>query len=527
MTSRTTAAHPPRPRRVLGRALAAVFCVLTVGLATAGPAGAHAELVDTTPVSGAQLDTAPASIVLRWNEPVQTGVEQLHLIAADGTPTSIDVTVSSGEQTTATLTPADTLGNGSWTVSWKVVSADGHLIGGAYAFVVGDGTATIADGVAASTGRFDRSDRVAETFAWTAVLFAAGALLARRRGVAQLVALAAAAVAVYRVWWLAEGYGSGVWRVITDVGEAASSAATAASGVVLFAAATLTGVWSRRLLVTAGVMFVGQGMFSGHHLDLDGMLAGPALVAHLAHLFAGALWMASVVALLFDRSTEQLRGAARRGSVSIAVLLPSALALSAFLAWPFGADDGAWFMNLVVKSAFVGVALAFGAWHHRRVLANQHVGFGSVAVELMVMAAVLGAAATLTQHVPGAIAQQRAQSTALNQGVVDTASESFTVSFDDGSTGVLELVPSAGYPSVWMLTLTDPAGAALPAVDLSVEASNLRGGVEALPVELAGAGDHWMGTNTIPFAGSWQVAIAVYLDQFTVVNAVTTLEFTQ
>jgi copper transport protein len=201
------------------------------------------------------------------------------------------------------------------------------------------------------------------------------------------------------------------------------------------------------------------------------------------------------------------------------------LVLTATLAWPWQDAGRDWWVNLLVKSALVGAAFALGAWHHRRVRAGSDIGWASVVAEVAVMATVLAAAATLTQHTPAAVVAQRAAVTAAGSTADEAVGPAtYPLSFDDGSTGELELVPRAGNESMWMLTLTGADGKPLAAQTVAVGIANPRAGVEQLAVTLDGMSDHWMGANTIPFAGSWSVAVAVYLDEFTVVNANTTME---
>ena len=524
-------------------AVAITFAVLLLG---APSASAHAELVTTSPSADERLVTPPATVTLSWNEPVQTGAEQLHLISADGERVPVDVDVASTSTTTATITPSSPLSDGSWTVSWKVVSSDGHLIGGAYAFAVGDARAAVATGVAASTGQVDTTDRAVEALSWLGVLIAAGAAIAGRRRIAGVIAVLAGVAAAHRFMTLSSSYGSDPLQLITVVGEAASVTAVFASAVAVLSSVISPVRCRRPLLVAAGGLFVAQGMFSGHHLDLVGVAAGPALVAHLAHLFAGGLWTASIVALLFDRSPEQLVAASRRSTVAVAVLFPSALVLSLLLAWPLGDEGSDWFTNLVVKSALVAVAFILGAWHHRRVRGAGRIGLATIAVEVAVMAAVLGAAATLTQHVPGAVEAQRTKNAAQMAAVLEAArstpatpgastdgaapmtvakAQKIPLRFDDGTTGVLELDARSGTPTMWMLTLTDASGSPQAAESVAVTAGNTRAGVESLEVRLDGSASHWMGTNTIPFAGSWTISVAVFIDAFTVTNADATVTF--
>ena len=96
-------------------------------------ASAHATLIRSEPADGAVLDEAPQRLVLTFNEPVSPLV--LRLIAADGTATPLDRVTLADQTVTVDLPPA--LGDGSYVASWRVVSADGHPIGGSVVFSVG------------------------------------------------------------------------------------------------------------------------------------------------------------------------------------------------------------------------------------------------------------------------------------------------------------------------------------------------------------------------------------------------------
>lgn len=106
------------------------------------PAFAHAELLETTPQDGAVLDTAPDTVELRFNEPVQVVEDAMRLFPGDGTP---EVLTAHTSNTTVIIDfPAD-LGDGAYALAYRVVSADGHPIGGALTFQVGHGDYTAPD----------------------------------------------------------------------------------------------------------------------------------------------------------------------------------------------------------------------------------------------------------------------------------------------------------------------------------------------------------------------------------------------
>jgi len=116
-----------------------VAAVAGVLVGPAQPAYAHAQLVGTTPANGARLDTAPAEVVLRFSERVLLVPDGVRLLDATGAvrgagPARIEP--STPEEVRLPM-PAG-LGTGTYTVAWRVVSADSHPIHGAFAFGVGD-----------------------------------------------------------------------------------------------------------------------------------------------------------------------------------------------------------------------------------------------------------------------------------------------------------------------------------------------------------------------------------------------------
>jgi copper transport protein len=115
--------------------------VLLVGLAAAPAAFAHASLVKAEPADGAMLAEPPARLTLTFNEPVSPLV--MRLIGPSGEVIAPEV---SAENTVVTLTPPR-LRQGSYALSWRVVSADGHPVGGAVLFAVGQASATAAPGL--------------------------------------------------------------------------------------------------------------------------------------------------------------------------------------------------------------------------------------------------------------------------------------------------------------------------------------------------------------------------------------------
>lgn len=107
----------------------------------AAPALAHAELLRTTPADGETLSRQPGEVRLVFDEPVRAEFDPVKV--TDGGGDRVD----DGEADTLTGDPdvvvatLEQLPAGSYTVEWRVTSADGDPISGEYGFSVGESAA--------------------------------------------------------------------------------------------------------------------------------------------------------------------------------------------------------------------------------------------------------------------------------------------------------------------------------------------------------------------------------------------------
>ncbi len=119
-------------------------------LAGAGPAGAHATVVTSSPADGARLAAAPPEVTVDFDEGVSLGAGYARVLGADGV--QVDTGGASVTDDVLTIPLRGDLPDASYVVTYRVVSADSHPVSGAYAFVVGDGELTPATDVAAGPG---------------------------------------------------------------------------------------------------------------------------------------------------------------------------------------------------------------------------------------------------------------------------------------------------------------------------------------------------------------------------------------
>ena len=123
-----------RPARA---ALAAVALGLLAVGAWASPAAAHASLVSVDPADGARLDESPDVVRLTFSEHVSADLGGVQVLDSDGDQVQEGAARVDGATVEVDLAPD--LPDGTYVISYRVVSADGHPVRGASVFGVGPG----------------------------------------------------------------------------------------------------------------------------------------------------------------------------------------------------------------------------------------------------------------------------------------------------------------------------------------------------------------------------------------------------
>jgi methionine-rich copper-binding protein CopC len=125
----------PHPAvRLLGGALATAALLLGPG-ATA--ASAHDRLVGITPAGDVPVATSPAHVAVELTRPPQALGTQVVVSGPDGGQASEGAVELRG--TTVIQPLRDDLPAGTYTVQWRVTSADGHPLAGTSTFAVAAG----------------------------------------------------------------------------------------------------------------------------------------------------------------------------------------------------------------------------------------------------------------------------------------------------------------------------------------------------------------------------------------------------
>ena len=102
---------------------------------------AHASIVTSSPALETAVPTSPAKVQIQFSEPVQLlqGTD-LRVVDDRGDPVTIGAgSVSPTDSSLIEIRLKQQLSNGTYTVLYKVVSADSHIVAGARAFAIGPG----------------------------------------------------------------------------------------------------------------------------------------------------------------------------------------------------------------------------------------------------------------------------------------------------------------------------------------------------------------------------------------------------
>ncbi|MEU9308205.1 copper resistance protein CopC [Streptomyces sp. NPDC048256] len=124
------------------RMLVLLFLAVTGALlAGAGPASAHAALTGSDPAQGVVVDKAPTQVSLTFSETVSMNDDSLRVLDPKGT--RVDTGKPSEiSGTTYAVQLHSGLPDGTYTVTYQVVSADSHPVAGAYTFSIGSPSET-------------------------------------------------------------------------------------------------------------------------------------------------------------------------------------------------------------------------------------------------------------------------------------------------------------------------------------------------------------------------------------------------
>jgi copper transport protein len=508
-------------------------------------AHAHAVLLESSPAANAVLDDAPEQVVLRFNEPIRPAVVRL-LQAAD--ETSVELQTVEVTDTELRVPLRSGLPDGSYVLSYRVTSADGHAVVGSFVFAIGaPGTSAPLDAAGDSEKFWAAAGVVARAVWYGSLLLAAGLALflgvlpvptdlrpPLRQALAWLAVLGLAACLAMLGATGGTLYGgrpdallhAEPWRIALG-SPVAVSVAAAVPGLAVLAVAARRASRHERLALLVGALLVAASFaLSGHAAT-----SGPAWItrpALMLHALGAAYWMGGFAPLLValrrlprENTLVLLRAFSAGAVVAVACLLLAGVVLAALQVRTPGAlvttDYG---RLLLLKLALVVLLLVLGALN-RLVLtpalerrAQAIAGLRrTIGADLALAAGVVALTAGLgSVPPPRALAEQAAAHAHASHAPRDYTARATA----QGYQLTLVATPAGIGENRIDLYLTDghghPVGAkaaemsfALP--ELGVEA--LRAGTAALEP------GHFRGRVELPLAGDWQVQADLLIDDFT------------
>lgn len=481
-------------------------------------ARAHASLLSSQPADGAMLAQAPAAATLTFNEPVS--VQALRLIGPDATTTVLPMPNAS-----ATLTVAlPALAQGTHLLSWRVISADGHPVGGSLIFSVGritgppaaatDTPAALKAGIvvlriAIYLGLFVGVGG-AVFGAWIAPLTAA----AQRAVTAALLVGLIASVPALGLQGL-DSLGAPLRALAQAAPWQAGLRSSYALSLALAALAMLLALAGtrRKLLALGALALVGAALAASGHASTapPQWLMRPTVFAHAV---AVALWVGSLLPLCAALGRPD-RTALARFSALITVPVLVLLASGFGLAWRqidriATLPQTAYGRILIAKLALVAVLLLLAAVNRAALTRPALAGSAraitwlrrSIAAEIVLALAILGVVA-LWRFTPP-------------PRVLALAEPAFVHLHDVRAMADLTLTPGRAGPVKATLRLLREDFTPLPAKEVTLTLSDPAAGIEAMtrPARSAGDGTWQADGFHLPVGGRWEVRIEVLVSDF-------------
>jgi copper transport protein len=406
------------------RTLAAA-AVIFAAAGAAPAAWAHARVLSTVPEDGSVLATSPAHVTIRFDEPVR--VLGGTVVVANNGKRSVAAGKPRLRRSTVTI-PLRRLGDGDYTVRWRVLSDDGHTIEGVFAFAVGSGRGTPK--AALTAGGPDMTRQViSRWFFFAGLLVAVGVALfvppawrpaLRAAGVnAGERALLPVAFAGFLLAFL----GAATLIPRHDPGSTRFGLTYEIGGIVAVVGATLSAIALIDRRLGRGAFLCALALLpipsvAGHAFDRGQWPRPINVAADILHVGAASVWIGGLLALAIGlprirrlASEQRTRFAAalvpRLSSialVSVAVIAATGLIrafseLSAFSQlWSTGYGRA-----ILIKSVLLLALVALGWINRSRLVPALQLDAlrRHVAAELVLLAGIVIAVAFLTDLAPG------------------------------------------------------------------------------------------------------------------------------
>ena len=535
--------------------------VAAIALTAVPSAFAHAILQESTPANGAVVRRSPQAVSLRFNEPVETAFGSIRVYDCAGKRVDSGK-ITRPDRRSVSVPIGGTLPRGTYTATWRVISADSHPVAGAFTFSVKEASSGSCRNVFASAGTpgwIDALFKAARAFDFALILLVVGgatalavvlrtattdlrARLYRILSVLGLALVVAGMLCIVLQGAVAGGFGlreAFRWNTVDAVLQTRFGKAFLFQ--IVFAAAVaplaLAAGQKRNALLGAVVLVPAVGLLptlsAAGHARTSGKLA---FAADLAHIMAGSVWVGglafTVLALLRARE-ERWPLAARAvpvfsmlavGSVALLILAGSVRGYEEIVPSGVGARhvpraiwDGVWHTTygqlLLAKILLVLPLLGLGAYNNRFAVPRLKKQIASVleqrrflraaGAELTIMAVIVGVTAVLVTEPP---AKASIKPPKLFNTTVPLGNLELNMTIEPARTG-----PNV----IHIYTFTQrgvPAPTAAAKLSATLPGKNL--GPLRIPLQRIGPFHYTVSGATFPYAGDWQLTIEARRGEF-------------
>ncbi|MCX5462987.1 copper resistance CopC/CopD family protein [Alcaligenes parafaecalis] len=505
---------------------------------------AHASLVASSPDSGAILSQHPRTVSLSFNESVSPLL--MKLIRPDGSTESLEEPRMQNNGLELALPPLED--QGTYGLSWRVISADGHPVGG---------TLTFSVGVPSSANQLDSNgnDPVRNSLIWLSRLLGylglftgiAWALYraqiststdsAVRPGRLSPIMLALGAIALLLNLGLVGVDALDLPLSALLSGTAWKTAASTSMGLAVLlgwtalACAALS--WTlphpkkqKWLAVLALILLGGSLAASGHASTAEpAWLSRPSVWLHVV---AVTLWIGSFLPLAYTlKQGQESRLLAMFSRWIPAVLLILTLSGAALIYVQFDQLSSLWESAygqvLGIKLILVALLLGLGAYNRYRLTQavlqqDSHARQAMrrvIRLEYLLVVLILAVVALWRfTPPPRALAQLAAPSISTH------------VHTDAGMADLIYLPASAQHPASLTVALYEADFSPLKAQEVEVIFSNPQAGVESIsfPAQPTLQNQWEVSTIELPHLASWNIRIQVLISDFERIHLDTTLD---
>ncbi len=507
------------------------------------PLYAHASLTASTPQAGEVLPTAPRSVTLSFNESVSPLV--MRLIHPDGSTQALNEAQAQNQNVELALPALQA--EGSYGVSWRVISADGHPVGGTLMFSIGAPSTTALDGENTHPLRngviwLSRLLGYLGLFigiGWTlykAKIHTVGGLYVQQRHYAW-TALAVAALALLLNLGLVGVDALDLAPSALLTGTVWTTAAATSMGVAVMlgwaSLACAAGSWlSKRTsgqawLATAAVFILGASLSASGHASTatPAWLSRPAVWLHVVAL---TLWIGSLLPLAFAlKQQQESRLLAHFSRLIPMALIALTLSGATLIYVQFDQLSSLWESAygqiLSIKLILVALLLGLGAYNRYHLTAavlNQHsparhTMSRTIKLEMVLVVLILALVA-LWRFTP----PPRALAT------VNTPAIATHVHTEAGMADLVYTPAHSNQAAHLSLSLFEPDFSPLKAQEVEVIFANPQAGVEAIsyPASEDTQGQWQVGPIDLPNLPSWNIRIQVLISDFERIHLDSTLD---